>query len=332
MATIERRGKLQYRAKVRRSGHVQTKTFGSREAAEEWALKTEQAIRDDTLSGRQEAESTTLREALDRYEREVTPRKKSAEEEPYKLGNWRKSPLASRTLASLHGKHVAEWRDKELDRGSAPATVRRKLALLSHVFEVARKEWGMAALTNPVASIRLPSAGQGRERRLTTGEESKLLAAAREYESSRSDAGHIASLIAFALETAMRRGEIAGMKWAHMDKANRVLRVPETKTGEPRRIPLSSKALDILSGLPRRIHGDVWGMRPDSITHAFDRVCNRADIKGLRFHDLRHEATSRLFEKGLNLMEVATITGHKTLQMLKRYTHLRAENLVGRLG
>ena len=129
------------------------------------------------ISGRQEAESTKLKQALERYEREVTPPKKSAADEPCKLRNWEESSLADCELAFIHGKHVAEWRDEE----------------------IARKEWGMTTLTNPVPSIRLPSAGQGRERCLMSGEESKLLAAAREYESSRSDAGHIVSIIVFAL-------------------------------------------------------------------------------------------------------------------------------------
>ncbi len=148
----------------------------------------------------------------------------------------------------------------------------------------------------------------------------------------------------------MCRGEIAAMKWEHVDRATKVLRVPETKTGEPRKVPLSTRALKVLDGLPRRIDGYVWGMRPDSITQAFERACKAARKKyeaeceergekpeprlfrDLRFHDLRHEATSRLFEKGLNPMEVSAITGHKTLQMLKRYTHLRAEDLAKRLG
>ena len=122
------------------------------------------------------------------------------------------------------------------------------------------------------------------------------------------------------------------MRWDHLDRRARVLLIPETKTGTPRRVPLSTAALGVLDGLPRRLDGRVWGMRPDSISQAFERVCKVAGIEGLTFHDLRHEATSRLFEKGLNPMEVAAITGHKTLQMLKRYTHLRAEDLVGRLG
>ena len=129
------------------------------------------------------------------------------------------------------------------------------------------------------------------------------------------------------------------MRWEHLDRKARVLLIPETKTGTPRRVPLSVAALAVLDGLPRRmghaahnVDGRVWGMRPDSISQAFERVCGAAGIEGLTFHDLRHEATSRLFEKGLNPMQVAAITGHKTLQMLKRYTHLRAEDLVGMLG
>ena len=128
------------------------------------------------------------------------------------------------------------------------------------------------------------------------------------------------------------------------------LAIPKTKTGTPRRVPLSSRALVVLDALPRRIDGAVWSMRADSISQAFERVvaaaraayeqeCKQARqkpdaklLKNLRFHDLHHEATSRLFEKGLNPMQVAAITGHKTLQMLKRYTHLRAGDLVGRLG
>jgi integrase len=140
------------------------------------------------------------------------------------------------------------------------------------------------------------------------------------------------------------------MRWEHLDRAARVLRVPETKTGLPRRVPLSSRALAVLDDLPRRIDGYVWGIRADGISQAFVRVVKRARagyeaecavagkdadsrmLRDLRFHDLRHEATSRLFERGLNPMQVAAITGHKTLQMLKRYTHLRAEDLVDLLG
>ncbi|EQD28257.1 phage integrase family protein [mine drainage metagenome] len=134
-------------------------------------------------------------------------------------------------------------------------------------------------------------------------------------------------IVIFAIETGMRRGEIAQMKWDHVDLKKRVLLVPETKSGEPRRIPLSTEAIRILSLQIRRLDGKVWDLIDSSITSAFKSACKVAGIDDLNFHDLRHEATSRFFEKGLNPMQVATITGHKTLQMLKRYTHLKAEDL-----
>lgn len=95
-------------------------------------------------------------------------------------------------------------------------------------------------------------------------------------------------------------------------------------------MPLTDRAIEVLTALPRRIDGKVWAMqRRDGITQAFDRVCKRAKITDLHFHDLRHEATSRFFEKSLNMMEVAATTGHKSLSMLKCYTHLKARGSAG---
>ncbi len=331
MATITQRpgqgGRKGWQVKIRRRGYLpQSGTFDTKAQAEVWARQIESEMDRGAFVSRTEAEKTTLREALDRYEREITPHKKSAHDERYKLAAWRASAIAACSLASIQGKDVAVWRDAEMARGAASATVRRKMALLSHLFEIARKEWGMPYLVNPIAVVRQPSPAQGRDRRLVGDEQSRLLASAKTY------GGEIGFLITWAVETAMRRGEIAAMRWEHLDRKARVLLIPETKNGTPRRVPLSRAALAVLDAPPRRLDGFVWGMRPDSISQAFERVCGAAGIEGLTFHDLRHEATSRLFEKGLNPMQVAVITGHKTLQMLKRYTHLRAEDLVDRLG
>ena len=179
----------------------------------------------------------------------------------------------------------------------------------------------MESLASPVDSIQLPPPGQARDRRLVGDEHARLLSAAQAY------GGEIGPLITWAIETAMRRGEIAAMRWEHLNIEERAFLLPETKNGTPREVPLSKVALAVLDGLPRRPDGRVWGMRPDSISQAFERVCKAAGIEGLTFHDLRHEAASRLFEKGLNPMQAAAITGHKTQQMLKRYTHLRAKDL-----
>ena len=307
---------------------MQVRTFDTKAGAEAWAAVIESEIARGVFVSRAEAEDTTLSEALDRYERDISSVKKSAARERSTIASWRTSPLGARSLASIRGRDVANAVRSLEARGLAPNSIRLHLALLSHLFNTARTAWGMESLSNPVDLVKgqRPKLPGGRTRRLVDDEPARLLAAAQSY------GGEIGPIITWAIETAMRRGEIAAMLWEHLDRKARVLLIPETKTGTPRRVPLSTAALAVLDGIPRRIDGQVWGMRPDSISQAFERVCGAAGIEGLTFHDLRHEATSRLFEKGLNPMEVAAITGHKTLQMLKRYTHLRAEDLVGRLG
>lgn len=195
----------------------------------------------------------------------------------------------------------------------------------------------MGGLVNPVTQIRKPKLPKGRDRRLLPGELDRIISA--------SESPILSHIVRFALETGMRRSELSGMTWNLVDLKKRTVTLPDTKNGEKRIVPLSKEAGRILSDLPRRIDGKVWEMEPDSITQAFIRALTRAraayvkecEEKGtkpdpafladLTFHDLRHEATSRFFEKGLNPMQVAAITGHKTLQMLKRYTHLKAEDL-----
>ena len=348
MATFVQRkgpnGRRVWQALVRRRGYPQqTRTFDSKGKAEVWAAGIESEMGRGVFVSRVEAEGTTLTEALGRYALEVSRKKKSGAREAYTIRVWQESALGPRALASIRGKDIAQAVRAFEARGLAPNTIRIYLALLSHLFNIARTAWGMESLTNPVDLIKgqRPKIPGGRTRRLVDDEQARLLAAAHTY------GGEIGPLITWAIETAMRRGEIAAMRWEHLDWNDRVLLIPETKTGTPRQVPLSTVALEILSqrdplrgdGLPKRmghtahnVDGRIWSMRPDSISQAFERVCQVAGIEGLTFHDLRHEATSRLFEKGLNPMEVAAITGHKTLQMLKRYTHLKAKDLVGRLG
>ena len=319
-------GRRVWQAKIRRRGYPpQSGTFDSKAKAETWVRQIESEMDRGAFISRSEAEGTTLSEALDRYLVEVSSQKKGHSEASF-VHWWQSLPMARRPMASIRGKDIAGAIKIKEAEGVGPKTLVIYLGLLSHLFTIARKEWGMESLGNPVEMVRKPKLPPGRTRRLVDDEESRLLEAAKAY------GGEIQRLIPWAIETAMRRGEIAAMRWEHLDKKARVLLIPETKTGTPRRVPLSSKALQVLDTLPRQIDGSVWSMRPDSISQAFERVCKAAGIEGLTFHDLRHEATSRLFEKGLNPMEVAAITGHKTLQMLKRYTHLRAEDLVGRLG
>ena len=327
MASIRKRGDFQWEARVRKRGQpVQCKTFTTRAKAESWSKQIESEMDRGVFVSRAEAENTTLAEALDRYVREVLPTKKSARSAAYHAHNVRKA-LGTLSLSAITSSALAKYRDRQLAEGYAAQTVKHDLSLVSRVLNICIKEWGIALPAgNPVAQVKMPSLPPGRDRRLVDDELPRLLAAAHTY------GGEIGPIITWAIETAMRRGEIAAMRWEHLDRKARVLLIPETKNGTPRRVPLSTAALVVLDGLPRRIDGRVFAMHTGSISRAFAEACKAAGIEGLTFHDLRHEATSRLFEKGLNPMQVAAITGHKTLQMLKRYTHLRAEDLVGMLG
>ncbi|VAW74114.1 Shufflon-specific DNA recombinase [hydrothermal vent metagenome] len=131
----------------------------------------------------------------------------------------------------------------------------------------------------------------------------------------------------------MRQGELIRLRWEHINLEHRTAHLPDTKNGESRTVPLSTTAIQVLPALPQSVHGPAFsGTTTEAIKRAYIRAVRRASIENLRFHDLHHEATTRLFEKGLNIMGVASITGHKDLRMLRRYTHLKAENLARKLG
>ncbi len=338
MATINPRvdqdnNVIGWQAIIRKRGFPsQTKTFRTKRDAESWSKITESEMVRGVFIQRNDAERTLLSDALNRYMQDVTALKRGATQETSHIHILLASSLAKQSLASIGSREVSRYRDTRLKVVSA-STVNRELNILSHVFTVAMQDWGVGLPAgNPVAATRRPKGDDRRDRRLIDDEEARLVEWAEKAEQE-DGSMPIAHIIRLALETGMRRGELAAMRWDHANIKARVLLVPETKTGDPRRVPLSSRALAVLNALPRRLDGTIWGaIHEASISRAFARACRRADIDDLRFHDLRHEATSRLFEKGLNPMQVAAITGHKTLQMLKRYTHLRAEDLAKLLG
>jgi len=329
MASFRKRGELQWQARVARKGFPpQVRTFNARPEAEAWAATVESAMARGIFVNSAESERTTLREALERYRREITVGKKSAAQEMSRIKIILAHPLALRSLSSVRSSDIASYRDARRETVGAQ-TVIHDLNLISNLFNIARKEWGMENLSNPVELVKKPKLPNGRNRRLVGDEESRLVRVAA---TSRSTA--LKPLILFALETAMRLGEILSLTWAGVDLEKRVACIFDTKNGDARQVPLSSAAISILEHLPRSPQSDrvFWNWKAiDSVKGLWRRVCEKSEVTDFHFHDLRHEATSRLFERGFNPMEVASITGHKTLQMLKRYTHLRAEDLARRM-
>lgn len=321
MASINKRGnKWQVRI-CRKNATAICKSFSLLKDAQTWAKNIELQIERGDALGRETVHLSTL---LERYLSSVSPAKKGYKQEAPRLNAWMKHPFAKREAASIKPVDVAAYRDQRLKQGKAPASVRIELSLLSSVYKYAKHEWGYSSLSNPVAEIKRPPPSKGRERRLEEGELQAIL--------QQAQGSFMASVIPFAIETAMRAGEIASLEWGNININKRIAVLPDTKNGDKRVVPLSLKAIEIL-GTIERLGPKVFSI-PSSytITDAFRRATKRAGVEGLRFHDLRHEAVSRLFEKRLNVMEVASISGHRSLQMLQRYTHLRAEDLALKLG
>jgi integrase len=328
VATIRKRNG-QWQVQVRRRGFDPvSKTFKSRQDASGWGRQVEAEMDRNAYMPRKSAESVTVKALTDRYLEEVAPQKRSYRAMRYDLLALGQH-FRHRTLATLTPVDIAAFRDARLATGCAGATVRKQLNVLARVIDTASREWGIHAPTNAARMVSRPSPAPGRSRRVTAVEELVLLDACRA-----SRAANLDAIVILALETAMRLGELLALKWTDVDFTRRTAHLRTTKNGESRTVPLSNRALQVLADLRSDAADKVFPNWKDTLSfeHAWHRAVVKSGLKDLRFHDLRHEATTRLFERGLNPMQVAAITGHKTLQMLKRYTHLRAENLVALLA
>ncbi|MGI6856394.1 site-specific integrase [Mesorhizobium sp. 1B3] len=330
MATIRKlRGRWQ--AQVRRRGmKPRAKSFDSKLEAEKWARDLEaQVDRFGSAPDTKILESTTLGDLLERYQREVSPTKRGAVQEVQRIDVLRRHELAYRTMIGLSQQDIASFRDERL-RLVAPSTAVRELAILSHVVEVSIRDWGLPLAKNVVKLVRRPIIQNERSRRLTGDEEQRLLDGC--------DSGKIPyfrTLLIVAIETGMRRGEILGLRWSDISHNRRVVSLTMTKNGTNRDVPLSQRAFGALMDWRARADVDqstIFPMTAGGLEQAWYRLLKRVDINGLRFHDLRHEGVSRLFERGLNVIEVSSISGHKEMRTLRRYTHLSADDLVARLG
>jgi integrase len=316
-----------YQAKVRKAGHTISKTFRRHADAERWGREIETDIQRAVFVDRRPAERMTLGAALEKYRLEVTPDKKSAERERKRIDMWLADPLSRRPLATLEMADFYKWKqERRRQRGrkakASVNTIRLDLAVIRQLFNHL-PNWKIKGLENPISGLDLGKVPRGRDRRLVGDEEERLLAAC-----DASSCKWLGPFVRLLIETAMRRGELLGLAWDRVDLKERIAYLPDTKTGEPREVPLSTRAKLVLSGLRRTASGDVFPITENTLKNAFERACRKAKIVNLRMHDLRHEATSRLFENTtMRDSEVAFVTGHKTLAMLKRYTHLRAKDI-----
>jgi integrase len=325
MATFTKRKNGKWQVKVRRKDQKSiSKTFLLKSLAQQWAREVELKIDKGAFESTESAESAIFSDLLHKYWEEVVQYQKSANVTIYILNKWI-ILFSGKRMIDMTTSSFKEYKELRLKKVKGD-TIRKELLLLKRFFDYSMNEWQIyLPKGNPLSPISLPKKSKSRERRLEEGEYNILMTEAKKY------GGLIADIIDFAIETGMRCGEIVKLSRKELTVDKRIIRIPDTKNGDDRVVPLSSKALSILINQP--IDDDqFFNMRVDSVSQAFRRVSKRAGLKNLRLHDMRHEATSRLFEMDLQLMEVSAITGHKDLAMLKKYTHLRAEDLAKKLG
>jgi integrase len=304
VATFRKRGAV-WRVEIALQGVRRSATFNSKQAAVAWAARQEAEI----MAGvRGEVPNLTVKALFERYRKEVSCTKKGARWEVIRLEGLERDRLAQVRLRQLDAPHVADWQQRRLQAVSS-ASVRRERNLINNAFEIARKEWRWL-VKNPFEGVRRPKDGRPRTRIATDAEITKLVALA---------SPTMARAIVFALETGMRAGEIAGLR----DVRGSVAFLLDTKNGEARQVPLSSKAIEVWQ--------DGIDLSAGSISGLFARLCEAAGIKGLTFHDLRATAITRLSQR-LDALQLAKMIGHKNPKMLMIYYRESAADIARKLG
>ncbi|MGE5514638.1 MAG: site-specific integrase [Bacteroidota bacterium] len=344
MATVWERGPYQFCARVRRNGVSETRTFETRKQAERWAAFIEGKVAGDEYDDRREARDTSLSQACDWMAQHLDRSRSDAKNKLSKLRYWQGTHLAGWSLLGIRPADLIDWRRMVLDEDGAddgtvcgpdaecgPQTVIHRLNVLSQIY----KRWSLdhdILITNPVVEGVRPSLPGGRDRRLAEDEEDRLLDAA-----DKSSRPWLRHAIVIAIETCMRQAELSGLTWrrTRLDGEFPYVDLPKTKNDRPRRVPLSIRAVEAIQSLRAMGLGALDAdarllpvETPRGIAHAFAAITGNDAFPDLRWHDLRHEGISRLFElTDLRDNEIMAITGHLRPEMLTRYTHLRADRL-----
>lgn len=334
MATITNRGPYQWQAKVRRKGFpTQTRTFDYKADAEAWARDVENDMDRSVFVDRSLAERETFQDVIDRYLKHETPKHKGALAEELRLEKFKRdeNKLCDHAMANLRTEQFEDYRDRRL-KSVKPGTVKRELNLLHSVIEHSRRR--LALLENPVSDVKRPQVRDERITRFQKGEEKRLMASLDECRNE-----FIKPAVIVALETAMRRGELLSLKWDDVDFKAKAAQLHDTKNGEHRDVPLTKVAIAELRKLKKAhdkklkeekvvsLDKRVFPISAESLKNAFERARERAKMEHFNFHDLRHEAISRLFEAGFDAQVVRAVSGHKDMQSLKRYVNLKAADL-----
>lgn len=324
-----------WRVQIAVKGQRDSKTLDTKAAAQAWAVQREAEMR--SISGGMGSKTHTVGDVLDQYQKDVSPGKRGARWEILRLqligGKLIEGkPFRDILLADLKPTHIAAWRDSRA-KEVAGASVSREMSLLSHALLVARKEWGWL-VTDPMTDVRRPPDAPPRFRRVPDGEIERITLALGYQEGmpvSR-PSQRVAVAFLFAIETAMRSGEILGLTSLTVDFTHQVAHLPLTKNGSARDVPLSTRAVALLRMLPAVDSGKpLFDLADRSRDALFRKARDRSGVEGLTFHDTRHEAITRLAKK-LQILDLARMTGHTNLTELMTYYNESAADIAKRLG
>jgi integrase len=332
MASILKIG-TSWRVQIRRKGHQNiTETFPTKSAAQKWATRIESEMDSRRYQDERGLEGMTLGKLIDRYNEEIGLEKQFGKNKvavlaalKAKLGDLKLSEITDDRLT----KHVRGRRAE----GAGGVTISIELTYLGGVFKVAKQLWKIPLSTEPIAGARANMKHLGistksveRERRPTTEEINALCA----YFDAHS-ALPMRDLIQFAVQTAMRLGEITRLRWDDLNEKDRTIIIrdrkhPTQKKGNDQEVPLLGDAFDIAKRQAKTSER-IFPINEKTVSSIFPRACRYAGIEDLHFHDLRHEGVSRLFEQGYAIEQVSLISGHRDWKMLARYTQIRAKDL-----
>lgn len=308
MASFRKHGSG-WRAEVCVKGRRKSRVFDTKSRARVWAEAEEKR-----LSGWLDpaADSKTLGDAFRKYADEVSPTKKGERWEKVRLKRLEKDRIAQITLQLLSPQDLANWRDRRLQEVSA-GSVRREMSLMAGVMSYCLKEWGWLD-RSPLALVRKPPSPAHRDRLISETEVQAIAASLPRVPRA---------IFLIALETAMRLGEICSIDKGQV--RGKYLRLPDTKNGTVRNVPLSSRARELLDSMNNAIH-----ISPEYVSRTFAVTCQKLGIKDLRFHDTRHTAFTRLSQK-LNVLELARMAGMKDTKTVMIYYNQRPEDIADKL-
>jgi integrase len=334
MATIDKRAGG-WRAQIRKTGFKhQTRTFRTKALAEAWARKLEADMDRGVAPDIGALRAQTVRELFTRFRDEVSPKRKGSCWEIVRINALLGGAdfMHMRLDQDISGE-IRKWATARVGEVSA-ASVNRELNLISGVFSHAIKAWGLALQANPVHNVqRPPMPRKGREKTWSDADLQKFRAALGDtLTPPRRVKDYLWPAVELAVESAMRLGEICSIRTADVHLEERWLHLGDTKNGDSRDVPLSSKAVEILRPLVGVAEEYVFPVNKNSLGVEFREVRNAAGLGDLRFHDTRHTAATRLSKKLANVLELSAVTGHRSLQSLKVYYNPKASDLAAKLG